>query len=499
MQAISIRAFFLLLSIFTFSSGSSLLQAQQIVREQIIPIQGYDVRQVGYPHGLVPVGGGKFAYVQFWRKSKMHPADNYYLQALSSSNFAGEWYHQVVGVGEEPFRLGDLFRLGDRVVVTGQQYRPKSRRYQTVARYFDLKGKPVTLTPVELSDWERRARPEEKEYVVISPKQEKMLWMGREKDQFHFSLWDENGRQVWKREKELPEVGKKYELESVELTDKGFPLFLLRQARPSFSIKDTLYPPLLLRYHPFQDTFRLDTLALDSAFDLHVKMKLLDSKELVVTGICSQGEGIGLKNGERALGSARYWSGIFLKRLKLGGEEVEVLADSVSPVPEELREFYGEEGSDFTNFELLLQPQEKSPTVVLLFEEAYEDKNKFFFYDVGCFALSSATGELLWSRRVPKKQRSVGGKRLLSYFPLITSRRLHLVYLSERGARGKLACSSLDLQSGNRREVFLASNEDATYLFFPKSSGQIAPGLAVLMGVGNPNQSDYKLITVRLE
>jgi hypothetical protein len=73
---------------------------------------------------------------------------------------------------------------------------------------------------------------------------------------------------------------------------------------------------------------------------------------------------------------------------------------------------------------------------------------------------------------------------------------LRLVYLTERGAGGKLMCTSIELGNGRRKDKLLASNESAEYLFFPTRSGMVSNFEMVLIGRGNPSQNDYKLITI---
>jgi hypothetical protein len=132
-------------------------------------------------------------------------------------------------------------------------------------------------------------------------------------------------------------------------------------------------------------------------------------------------------------------------------------------------------------------------------EEVYSDKKRVFFYDVGCIAFDTNKGNVKWYKRIQKRQRGQGGASLLSFTSELTTNNIHFVYLSERGARGSLISTSFSLKDGKRRDFKLASNEAATYLFFPGSSGKVANAIVVLVGMGNPGQNDYKLMTVRLE
>jgi len=84
----------------------------------------------------------------------------------------------------------------------------------------------------------------------------------------------------------------------------------------------------------------------------------------------------------------------------------------------------------------------------------------------------------------------------MSYVAGVARDKLRLVYLTERGAAGKLMCTSIELGNGRRKDKLLASNESAKYLFFPSRSGMVSNYEMVLIGRGNPSQNDYKLITI---
>ena len=134
--------------------------------------------------------------------------------------------------------------------------------------------------------------------------------------------------------------------------------------------------------------------------------------------------------------------------------------------------------------------------LVILLEEQYQKKDLWLYYDVAVVNFSLMGGELKWSRLIKKKQRNRGSEDVLSYVAGISRGKLHLVFLTERGAGGKLNCTSLTMKTGERKDRYLASNETAQYLFFPKRSAMINSREMVLIGMGNPGQNDYKLITL---
>lgn len=480
--------------------GLNELSAQQIIEEQYVPIRGYDIREVGYPFGVVPVGSGKFAYVQYWKESKMHPADNYYLQCLSYNDFEGIWYQQVMEYGRDRFQMGEVHRVGKSVIVTGTLFMPSNKTYQTVFRYFGLDGKPLHNGAVQISNWQEKHKVMEDESFHHSPNNQRILWMGKDEKDLHCSVWDDQGNKVWNQVLNLPHVDKKYTFKDVTITNEGYPIFLLEANRPNYTLKDTALPPLIVRYHPKREKYHTDTLALDSAYSIHTQMKLLDNQQLVVAGIFGQENPEGMPNGAKIEKKAKIWNGIFFKKLQLvNTDSTRVLADSLSPLPQSWVDHYGEEGSNFSEFRIIAQKTKKQEHALLVMEEVYADKKRVFFYDVGCIAFDTDMGNVKWFKRIQKRQRGQGGASLLSFTSELTTNNIHFVYLSERGARGSLISTSFSLKDGKRRDFKLASNEAATYLFFPGSSGKVGNAILVLIGMGNPGQNDYKLMTVRLE
>lgn len=476
------------------------LSAQQIIEEQYIPIKGYDIRDPGYPFGVVPVGSGRFAFVQYWTKSKMHPADNFYLQCLSSSDFEGIWYQQVIESGRDRFQMGEVHRLGNSLIISGTLYLPSNKTYQTIFRYFDLAGKPLHNGAIQISDWTGKTKAMDDESFHFSPNNKHILWMGKDGEDLHCSVWDDQGNKVWAQTLNLPSMGKKYAFKDVTITNEGHPIFLLGLERPNYSFKDMTYPPLLVRYHPKREKFHTDTLALDSAYAINTHIKLMSNQELIVAGSYGREDPLGLPNGAKVNKKPTFWSGFFFKKILLvNTDSMRVLADSLSPIPQDWIEHYGAEGSNYSDFKITVSQRKKGDHALLLMEEMYADKKRVFFYDVGCVSFDLSTGKMKWIKRINKRQRGQGGASLLSYFSDVTTNKIHFVYLSERGARGKLMSTSFALKDGKRRDIKLASNEAATYLFFPKSSGKVANATAVLIGMGNPGQNDYKLMTIRLE
>ncbi|MDB4285934.1 hypothetical protein N9933_01370 [bacterium] len=468
--------------------------AQSITADQTFATKGYDLRQIGYPLGVAPAGDGQFVYIQYYPKDKNHPLDNFYLQSLKISSYAGSWYHPITSDGQEPMTLNGIERLSDGFFVTGYQYLPKEKRVHTVARFFSPDGKAKTVEPVQISTYSSKAKKGYEDHFILSPEKKRMLWMGENEKQYFFSLWEGGGTRIWGQELTIPQLGKKYMVQDAVVTDEGTPYFLLVNKSPDYSWKDTLLPPILLTYDVNTKEYEEVTVELDSAFTTNIHLGLLNNRELVVTGIYQNGSFDGLKNGVKITENPETWNGVFMKRYRIG-EGFELEANGYSEIPKKWLDHF-KEGATFTQSELLIGREKGKNGLTLIFEEFYQKGDKVYFYDIGCLGFDLKTGNIKWSQVVSKRQRSRGSGSFLSYVSGVSNGQARFVYLSELGAPGKLMASSVDLRTGKKKDMVLASNEESKYLFFPTSSGMVNGSSMVLVGMGNPNQNDFKLITI---
>jgi hypothetical protein len=470
------------------------LAAQTIVKEQIFPVAGYSIFQTGYPIGVIPGADGQFLFLEYWAEGiEGHRISNYYLQSYGIRNYAEDWFKPVTNEGFDPMNeIIDIIGLDKGTFVVGYQYSPVDKNVHTVGRFFQYDGTPAADEPVRISNFDKKAKGFA-DVFSVSPNEKCMLWMGDNGREQFLTAWDGSGKQMWEKKLELPHVKDKYIVKDIGVDDTGFPYFLMLFSKPNFSLKDSLNPPIVVRMDPRTDEFLSDTLRFDSAYVQLANMKLFSNTSLVVTGALGDGSVTGILNGEKIDKNARNWSHFFYKRFKLGEEEnaLQLDVESTSPVPEKWIEKYGKTGSNFSMSEIILSKDK----VILLLEEHYSNGEMVYFYDIGCIAFEVQAGKMSWSAIVEKRQRDKGSGTFLSYVAGMARGSLQLVYLSERGAAGELKCSSLDLKTGAKTDKKLASNEEAQYLFFPRSSGMIG-GSMLLIGMGDPGQNDYKLLTV---
>ncbi|MEL6850939.1 MAG: hypothetical protein AAFP92_20640, partial [Bacteroidota bacterium] len=221
--------------------------------------------------------------------------------------------------------------------------------------------------------------------------------------------------------------------------------------------------------------------------------------DLVVAGCeIAFGGGDGLKLGseESNKGTINRLQQVFMHRI--GGfdknlDSLTLIRSMVQTFPQKWKEQYAINGTDFHTSRLLV---EGDMALFMMEEFKVGAKRKLYFYDIGILGFDTQKGEIAWDAILKKQQRDQGSTAFMSYVSATAKGKLRLIYLTEKGARGKVVCSSFDAWRGTRKDVVLASNEEAKYFFFPANSGKVGQEQMVLVGMGRPGQNDYKLISV---
>ncbi len=478
--------FFLVLgSIF----GANPLPAQYVSSEQSFPVEGYSVFEKGYPLFVAPGGEGKFVYLEYWAEGKQgHRTSNVYLQNYGTQDYVEYWFQPITEEGTEPMLVTGLRRLTHCYAVIGKQYRIEGGKdLQTVARFFDLDGKSRDRDPSRLSTFTKSTKTQ-REWLETSPNGEVLLWVGSDGRECEMTLWGSYGGNRWEEVVEIPFAKEKYELIDVKVNDAGEPLLLLQ------SPKTPEAPLVLCKFLQEEARFLTTLVNRDPAMKVGtVKLAITEQDELLLLG-CYGAEGVmGLMNGQKlSAGDPMNWTHLFFQRLSASKEEWTVLTDSVYSIPKQWIDFFAGEGSNFADTRIFV----KNGEVTMVLEEQYADRQKVYYYNLGIVGFQVESGSMQWSDLVEKRQRDQGAAHFLSYVPGIVQNKLRLVYLSERGARGKLMCTSFDMGTGKRKDKMLASNETSEYLVFPRSSGMVSSHEMVLVSMGNPSQNNYKLITI---
>lgn len=472
------------------------MRGQVISTEQVFPVDGYSVFQQGYPLSVAKGGQGKFVFLEYWAEGKEgRRLANYYLQSYGIRDYVEHWFKPITMEGFEQMEIGGVLKLNQCFAVWGTQNIPGEKFPHRVARFFELNGSPKSEEPIKLSTFSRKPSNKFEQRMIVSPNGSYLLWIGSDGAGQFLHMFDGQGNERWEKLVEFPYLKDGYEIDEVLVNDAGEVLTLLT-AEQGAGKGETGKPIVLLRYTAEPEALETQVLYLPADVDVLATASVLTDGDLVVVSAISRQAIMGVRNGtEGGAKEGHMWTHMDFKRLgppegSKGPWEVKV--DSLAPVPSKWIARYQEKGANFSEARILAE----DGRAIFMFEERYVTRKKEYNYDVACLAYEVGSGKRIWSRLVAKKQRDVPGSAFLSYTAGIARDRLRMVYLSERGARGNLMCTSIDMRTGKPKNKLLASNEEAKYLFYPSRSGMVSNYEMVLISRGNPSLNDFKLITI---
>ncbi|MCB9235139.1 MAG: hypothetical protein H6581_26020 [Bacteroidia bacterium] len=478
----------------------SLLQAQKISREKVFPLTGYYVNTVGYPSALVPMGKDKFAFVEYWVRGTERKETGYYLQGYDTE-FNENWAQITSKPGTAPLDVFHLTRMKENIALLGHQYNPASKKQpNTMVQFYSPDGVPKGGL-IKMSNYDKKAKKGYEDYLAQSVDGGKILWMGHnpndsyKKRNYFFSVWSDDGRQTWGKKLVLPFQDQKYKAKQATVDEKGNLYLLMEYEIMTNSVKDTLFRPVILRYDSRENKFTQHALNFRNSSFPDGRIHINQDGDLIFLGILSDGSEGGFLNGAKSSGVPLKWNKIVYKKFNIS-RELTLTEEKVIDLPENWMNKYAKNGANFSKSELI----ENQGRLYWIMEEFYTQiHNKqlqYAYNDVGVITLDMKKGEIIWANTFSKLQRDYSSGRLLSYVAGISPGKLNFVYLNERGAQGKIVCTSFNLNTGETTSVDLARNQESKYLFFPKRSAMINSSTMVLMGVGDPVGNDYKLIKI---
>lgn len=473
------------------------VRGQAISTEQVFPVEGYSVFERGYPLRVTPGARGQFVFLEYWAEGKQgRRLANYYLQAYGIRDYVEHWFKPVTMEGFEKMRVGGVIKLSQSFAVWGTQNIPGEKYAHRVARFFALDGKPQTEEPIKLSTYTRNPGKKFQQRMISSPNGKYFLWIGSNGPGQFMHMYDGAGKERWEKLVEFPYIKDGYQINEIFITNVGEVMTLLT---PEVGVGkgETGKPSILLRYTAEPEA--LETLVLYQPGDadlLGTAATLDENGDLLVMSALSRQGVMGIRTGtEGGTDEGYMWSHLDFKRIGVpegnkGPWEIKI--DSLAAVPQKWIARYQEKGGNFSQARILTE----KGLAIFLFEETYATRKKQYNYDLACLAYETKSGKRSWSRLIEKKQRDSPGSAFLSYTAGIARDRLRIVYLSERGARGNLMCTSIEMRTGKPKTKLLASNEAAKYLFYPGRSGMVSNYEMVLISRGNPSLNDFKLITI---
>jgi hypothetical protein len=316
---------------------------------------------------------------------------------------------------------------------------------------------------------------------------------------YHIAVYaDQEARKVFSLEFEIPEEfgGKKYLIRQMVLDRRGNPFFLAMPETTTGTATDTLLKPRLLRYAHAERRWEEYPLNLGGISWPMLQLAILDDDMLYAFAAATQATGNGMKNGARLPTGLRPWHTFEFRKYSLM-RNMALVADTSFAIPDTLVARYNtEDGANFTEGRIVRQGND----VYWMLEEAYSTRKPqgmlFQNYDLLVLKLNPEDLALQWATTVFKRQRNYGSDNMLGYVPAFTDMFLHITYLTDIGAPGKILMQSINRETGGYITRELASNENGRMLFFPGRSAQTGNRLT-LMGIGIPNQPNYCLLMIK--
>lgn len=476
--------------------------AQQISAEKSFKVN-YPINQVGYPSKIVGNEKDNFSYVEYWVNGEERRYTNFYIQTYSP-NFEEIWFRPVTKDSDPKLAgMPEVMRMGNAIAVIGQQYSPGIKRMATKAQLFELTGREKGSLET-ISTYTKKAKKGYEEALVLSPDSKNLFWMGHnpsakyKKRAAYCSVMSESGTKLWGKKLMLEPMLEKYKVKQATVDNRGNAYFYMVYEKATNSVKDTVNLPKIVRYDYKANKFATYDLDFKGVSVPEGMIKVTEKGDLVFVGILSDGSANGFMNGQNLFETTLKWNKLVYLHFDIQ-RTLEKTDSSVMDIPAGWVKQYGEKGADFSKMELL----EHKGQLVWVMEEFYVTEHngrpQHRYYDIATVGIDMKNGAIVWATTVEKKQRDYIRGEMLSYVAGFANDQLHFVYLNERGAQGKIICSSINLKDGELSNTDLVRNDKEDFLFFPKRSSMISANKMMLMGVGSTERNDYKLIEVSFD
>ncbi len=494
------KSLVLLLCLLTVGMGRSF--AQRITAEKTFRLN-YPVSTMGYPVGIVGNKDDRFTVIEYWTSNEERKQTNHYLETYNEK-FEEVWFRPVTKDADPRLAgVSELIRMDNAVGVVGTQYSPAIKRMGTKMQLWDLDGREKG-TLQTISNYTKNAKKGYEEVISYSPDRKSLLWMGHnpsasfKKRDFFCSVTDDAGTKVWAKRLLLEPTLLKYKVKQATLDDRGNAYFYMVYETATNTVKDTVNLPKIVRYVHKENKFYTYSMDFHGVSVPEGMIKVTASGDLAFVGILSDGSEKGFLNGANKYQTPLKWNKLAYIFFDIKRELIKT-QEFVMDIPDSWVTRYQQRGADFTKAELL----EKDNQLYWVMEEFYvtehNGKPQHRYYDVATVAIDMKSGAIKWANTFEKKQRDYIRGELLGYVCGFAEGQLNFVYLSERGAQGKIQCSSFDLKDGTLTTKDLARNEREDNLFFPRRSTMLDNGRMMLLGVGNAERNEFKLIEVSFD
>lgn len=479
------------------------VKAQKIANKIEVPVK-IPINQIGYPSKIMPGEEGKFVYKEYWNEGQGRRFSNEYVQGYTLDKFNEVWFTPITEPRAPRMKVLDMFRLKSKYVLLGQQYGgPKGKDIVVNAKFITLDGRSAG-PPVKVSCYDKKAKTGYEDYFAVSRNKTKLLWMGHnpgaaaKSRRYFFTVYGDNGRMDWTQNLKIPHVEEdKYVVKQAVVDERGNIYMMMMFEELTNKEKDTLNLPIIVRYDADEKKFMEHKLEFPGASVPELKLHINEKGELVVMGVLSGAgaDSTGFMNLTKHEGASLHWDKLIYLKFRIQ-RELQLDQDFTMDIPEEWTKKYGERGANFSEFEILEADNQLYWVMEEHYTQIHNKRLQHLYYDIGVIRMDMEAGQIKWASFFEKKQRDYESGEMLSYVPGIVEGNLHFVYLNERGAQGKVVCSSMNLETGEVTDKTLMKNEYARALFFPQRSGMVDENTMMLMGVGHPNEDNYSLIQI---
>jgi hypothetical protein len=476
--------------------------AQRITAEKTFRLN-YSASSMGYPAGIVDNQNDRFTVIEYWSNNEERKFANYYLETYNEK-FEEVWFKPVTKDGDPKLaNITELIRLQGAVAVVGTQYSPAIKRLATKMQLWDLNGGLIGGLQT-ISNFTKKAKKGYEEVMSYSPDHKSLFWMGHnpsasyKKRDFYCSVHDDAGTKIWSKRLTLEPTLQKYKVKQATIDNRGNAYFYMVYETATNTVKDTVNLPKIVRYVHKENKFYTYAMDFDGVSVPNGMIKVTEGGDLAFVGIIADGSEKGFLNGANTYGTALKWNKLVYINFDIK-RELQKSQEYVIDIPEAWLSRYQSRGTDFSKAELL----EKDNQLYWVMEEFYiiehNGKPQHRYLDIATVAIDMKSGAIKWANSFEKKQRDYYRGELLSYVNGFAADQLNFVYLTERGAQGKVVCTSFDLATGIVATKDLAKNEREDNLFFPRRSTMLENGRMMLLGVGNIERNEFKLIEISFD
>lgn len=475
--------------------------AQRLADDFTVEVYNYDIHKVGYPSKIVTDGNANPVYVEYWEPGVGRRYSGYYLQCLND-DFAELWFTPISQTPEKPYQFDQVIELDKSLAVVGYEYQAKEKKWEGRVTCFSKEGKPLIpslkIDPPGLKKYKAGAA----DLYAVSPARNRLLRVhhypkdGAKSEVFATCLTSD-GKIEWSSELKIPFTEENYAIKQIAMDGEGVVWILLEYENLTGKFEtDKDFLPRVVAYRYKDNSWLTWKVNLNGQSVSTAQLGMNRDGKICVTMITGNNLGGGFTNGTRNAKLITNWSGAYLQQLS-AGKEITLLKDHHFSFADSTIAKFKTEGADFVGPGKIVF---ESGQLLWCIENQYtlqkEQGKVDFCAEVLALQADLSLGQWKQMYRIDKKQRDHAGTTLLSFSPIVTPGKVHLIYLSSVGADGKIISASIDLPTQKLSYKDVVSNEDGQFYFLADRTGRLGNTSYLFLGTGNTNKQEYRLLKI---